>query len=151
VTHVLFVFGVAACAAAFACWEIQIEGSAGWASALPTWRVDNAFTRIFFSGRPLTGYHLYAHLFVILIAHLPVWLGFGRISAQGEAKIWSFLIFFWITEDFLWFAFNPEFGLKRFRPDHIWWHAPTWWWIMPRDYWVFGPIGGVLYWWAQRL
>ena len=25
--------------------------------------------------------------------------------------------------------------------EHIWWHEPTWWWIMPRDYWVFFAVG----------
>ena len=47
--------------------------------------------------------------------------------------------------DFLWFLINPAYGLRGFRKDKIWWHAPTWWWIMPRDYWVFFPLGCVAY------
>lgn len=32
----------------FAQVEIQIEGPAGWAANLPTWRVENHWLRIFF-------------------------------------------------------------------------------------------------------
>jgi hypothetical protein len=146
VQHLWFTAAVAAAAAAFALLEIQIEGGAGWAANLPTWRVENRWTRLFFSSRPLTGYHLYVHLWVLVMVHLPFALGFAPASWAGEARILAFLVFFWIAEDFLWFVLNPEFGIRRFTRGHIWWHAPTWWWIAPRDYWVFAPLGGVLYW-----
>jgi hypothetical protein len=58
-----------------------------------------------------------------------------------ELRVIGFIIFFFLVEDFLWFVLNPAFGIRRFRREHIWWHAPTWWWIMPRDYWVFSIIG----------
>jgi len=42
----------------FAKVEIQIEGAAGWASALPTWRIESHWLLdIFWGGRPMTGYH----------------------------------------------------------------------------------------------
>jgi hypothetical protein len=53
----------------------------------------------------------------------------------------GFVIVFFIVEDFLWFVLNPAYGIRRFRKQHIWWHSPTWWWIMPRDYWVFLLVG----------
>lgn len=134
----------------FAKLEIHIEGPGGWARDLPTWRIENEWTRRFFSGRPLTGYHLYVHLFVLLVVHLPYGLGFAAPSWQAEARIVAFLILFWVVEDFLWFVINPHFGLRRFRPEHVPWHAPTWWWIMPRDYWVFLPLGLALYWLGFR-
>ncbi len=146
VQHAWFFAMVLAAGGVFALLEIQIEGEAGWAANLPTWRIENRWTRLFFSRRPLTGYHLYVHLFVLLLAHLPYTLGFAAPSWAAEARIAAFLIFFWVAEDYLWFVFNPKFGARKFRPEHAWWHAPTWWWIMPRDYWVFLPIGVVLYW-----
>ena len=143
--HVWFFGMVLAAGYVFAKLEIQIEGGAGWAADLPTWRVENRWTRWFFSSRPLTGYHLYVHLFVLCLVHLPYALGFVAPSWPAQARILSFLIFFWLVEDFLWFVLNPEFGVRKFRREHIWWHAPTWWWIMPRDYWVFTPIATLLY------
>ena len=150
VQHVWFFALVIAAALAFAQLEIQIEGGAGGAANLPTWKVENRWTRAFFSSRPLTGYHLYVHVFVLLFAHAPYALAFARPSWAAEARIAAFLIFFWVAEDFLWFVMNPAFGVRRFRREHVWWHAPTWWWIMPRDYWVFTPLAALLYafsWW----
>ncbi len=144
--HVLFLAGLGILTVLFALAEVQIEGPHGWAAKLPTWRLDNRWTRLFYSSRPLTGYHLYLQLFILLVIHLPFALGLVRPAWPVEARLLAFFIFFWILEDFLWFIFNPAFGLKRFRPQHIWWHAPTWWWIMPRDYWIFFPIGLLLYW-----
>lgn len=138
----LFVFLTAA---AFALLEIQIEGNAGWARSLPTWRVENRWTRLFFGSRALTGYHLYAHLFVILMVHLPYGIGLRVPSWGDELRILSFLILFWIVEDFLWFVFNPDFGIRRFKPEFATWHAPSWWLIMPREYWIFLPVGVGLY------
>ncbi|HEY0025536.1 hypothetical protein [Longimicrobium sp.] len=148
--HLSFFAMVLAAGAAFAQLEIQIEGTAGWAAALPTWRVENRWTRLFFSSRPLTGYHFYVHVFVTLVVHLPFALGFAAPTWKGEARIVAWLILFWVAEDFLWFVMNPAFGLRKFRREHIWWHAPTWVWIMPRDYWVFTPIAAALYLWSHR-
>ena len=141
----MFVLTLALCATAFALAEIQIEGPNGWAANLPTWRVENRWTRLLYSSKPLTGYHLYTQLFILLAAHLPFGLGFVPATWSAEARILSFFMLFWVLEDFLWFVLNPAFGLKRFRAEHIWWHAPTWWWIMPRDYWIFTPVALFLY------
>jgi len=134
-----------ACATTFAILEIQIEGDAGWAAKLPTWKIENSWTRRLLGSRPLTGYHLWVHLFAVTIVHLPYALGFVTPSVDAEMRIISFLMLFWIAEDFLWFVFNPEFGVRKFRPEHAWWHAPSWWWIMPREYWIFLPLGIALY------
>lgn len=145
VQHVWFFLMVFASALSFALLEIQIEGRAGWASNLPTWRIENEWTRRFFSARPLTGYHLYVHLVILCFCHAPYALGFVAPSWAAEARILAFLIFFWVAEDFLWFVLNPAYGLHKFRREHVWWHAPTWWWIMPRDYWIFTPLAATLY------
>ena len=69
-----FYIGLILSASLFAMVEIQIEGADGWAAQLPTWRVENRWTRLFFGKRPLTGYHLYVLLFVLLMAHAPFFL-----------------------------------------------------------------------------
>jgi hypothetical protein len=145
VQHLLFLLAVVAAAWTFARLEIEIEGSDGWAAALPTWRIENRWTRWFFGGRPFTGYHLWVHAFVLLMAHLPLLLGFAPLAWRTEGRIVAFLILFWILEDFLWFVLNPAFGLRRFTPRHAWWHAPGWWWVAPREYWIFAPLAVGLY------
>lgn len=143
--HLIYFLALIAAAAVFAQLEIQIEGEAGWATSLPTWRRENRWTRLLFGHRPLTGYHLYIHLFVFLLLHLPYALSLVFPSLPAELRILSFIVLFWILEDFFWFVLNPGYGLKRFRRRDVWWHAPSWWWIMPREYWIFTPIGIALY------
>lgn len=142
---VAFSVGLTACAWLFALVEIHVEGGQGWAKSLPTWRVENRWTRLLYGKRPLTGYHLYVQLFVLVISHAPFFLGLAPHTWRGEARVLAFVILFWVVEDFLWFVMNPKFGLRRFRKQHVWWHAPTWWWVMPRDYWIFIPVGVALY------
>lgn len=144
--HVIFAAFVVASAVLFALVEIQIEGPHGWAENLPTWRVENKWTRLLYSKRALTGYHLYVQLLLVVLSHVAFAFFPQLWSWAQEGKAICFLIYFFIVEDFLWFAFNPAYGLRKFRKEHIHWHAPTWWLVMPRDYWVFGALGGALYW-----
>ena len=143
-THLLFGILLLLAAAFFALLEIQIEGEEGWAGGLPTWRIEGRWPRRLLGGRALTGYHLYAHLVVLTLAHSAYAVGLP-VSWSAEARIAGFVVLFWIAEDFLWFLFNPAFGLRRFRPEHIPWHRHSWWWIMPREYWIGLPIGLALY------
>jgi hypothetical protein len=144
--HVLFFFSLLTLAFLFAKVEIHIEGPSGWAKSLPTWRKENRWSRWLYSSRPFTGYHSYLQAFVLVFTHLPFELSLTLFSWHAEARIMSLFILFWVVEDFLWFVLNPAFSLKKFRPEYIWWHKPTWWWIAPRDYWVFIPVGLALYW-----
>jgi len=146
--HIVFALVLTAGAAAFALLEIQVEGGAGWAAQLPTWRANNRWTRLLLGGRLLTGYHVYCHTFVLIMLHLPFGLGLAAWSVRGEARVVAFLILFWILEDFLWFVFNPQYGVRGFRRERVAWHAAAWWWIMPREYWLFLPIGVALYVWS---
>jgi hypothetical protein len=145
VSHLIFALYVLAAAFVFARVEIEIEGPNGWAANLPTWRISNTWTKIFYGARPLTGYHFWMQVFVFLMAHSPFALQFQPWSWGRELQVIGFVILFFIAEDFLWFVLNPAYGIRRFRREHIWWHAPTWWWIMPRDYWVFTLIGIMVY------
>src|SRR5262245_178201 len=140
----LFFSGLVAAAACLAMIEIQIEGAAGWAQNLPTWRVENGWLARLFPGRPLTGYHLWLLVFVLLVAHLPFAFGLPW-TLRFESRALAFVFLFWVVEDFLWFALNPAFGIRRFRKEHIAWHRQAWWWIAPRDYWIATAIGIALY------
>jgi hypothetical protein len=143
--HVAFGGYLLAAAWAMARLEVQIEGRNGWARNLPTWRVDNRLTRALFGGRPLTGYHFFFHILVALLVHSPFALGFAPLTVPAELRILSFLILFWLIEDWLWFVVNPAFGPAAFRADRIHWHRSSWWLIMPREYWIAAPIGVGLY------
>jgi hypothetical protein len=134
----------------FAKVEINVEGPDGWAAKLPTWKVENRWTRLVLGGKPLTGYHVYVFSTVALLCHLPFFLSMAPVTWANEARILSFITLFWILEDFLWFVLNPAFGLKRFNKDEIWWHRESWWLVAPRDYFLFTPVGLLLY-WASRL
>lgn len=127
----------------FAQVEIQIEGPAGWAANLPTWRIENHWLLdLFWGGRAMTGYHAWVFSFMLLIFHLPCLL-FGQWSAKIEQRIVGSLFLFWILEDWLWFVLNPAFGLARFYPEAVPWHK-HWLFGLPQDYWVMGIPGLIL-------
>jgi len=109
--------------------EIQIEGPHGWAEKLPTWRWDSRAVRRWF-GKPVTGYHLYLVTLILLFVHVPQ-LYDG--SWEREADLLAMFFLLTATWDFLWFACNRHFGVRRFRKGQIWWF-PTWTLGVPRPY-----------------
>jgi len=124
----------------FAKVEIHIEGDAGWAANLPTWRIEQHWLLdIFWGGRPMTGYHAWMFSFIAFVFHLPVFMS-GQWTLKLEARILGCLMAFWIIEDFLWFVLNPAFGLAKFRPEHVPWHK-YWLFFVPVDYIVFSVVG----------
>lgn len=135
----------------FALLEIQIEGGTGWAASLPTWRLRIPALDVLFGERPLTGYHVYAFLFVGLAVHVPLIIEPALFSSARAVRLLAFVVLFWILEDFLWFALNPMFGLRRFRADQVWWHGRRWPAFLPLAYWIFLPVGLALYFLSTRL
>jgi hypothetical protein len=113
--------------------EIQIEGADGWASALPTWRIDTKWLLSITSGKPLTGYHTWLNALLILCLHLPFW--FRPWSLAGEFMILGIYFLMAVQWDFLWFVLNPHFGVSRFSKAHVWWFR-SWYLGIPRDYYV---------------
>lgn len=115
--------------------EVQIEGSAGWAANLPTWRIEDGWLLdLFWGGRPMTGYHVYIFSFVALFFHFPFAFCW-RWSWRAEARALASIALFWVAEDFLWFLLNPAFGWTRFAPSFVLWHHH---WLLgaPTDYWL---------------
>jgi len=129
----------------FAQIEIQTEGGAGWATSLPTWRIEKHWLLdIFWGGRAMTGYHAWAFPFIALFFHFPLFF-MGHWSWRAEFRVLSCIMVFWIVEDFLWFLINPAYGLARFNPVDVTWHK-HWLWLAPVDYWIFLGIAVVLFW-----
>lgn len=110
--------------------EVQIEGSHGWAAKLPTWRWDSPFVRRLL-GRPITGYHVFLILLILLAFHLP--LLYAGWTWPRHAELLAFFFFLTVFWDLLWFLLNPHFGWARFRPAEIWWF-PNWWGRFPAPY-----------------
>jgi hypothetical protein len=133
----------------FAMTEIHIEGPNGWATSLPTWRIEkHPLLDIFWGGRAMTGYHAWFFSFIILVFHLPH-VVYGCISLKTEARCIGSLMFFWIIEDFLWFILNPAFGLSRFSAEYAFWHK-NWLFGVPTDYLTFSLIGAMLLMWSFK-
>jgi hypothetical protein len=129
----------------FAHVEIHIEGSAGWASSLPTWRIEEHWLLdVFWGGRPMTGYHAWTFPFVALFFHFPL-IFMGHWSVRAECRVLACIMLFWIAEDFLWFVCNPAYGIGRFDPANAVWHK-HWLWLAPVDYWLFGALMLILLW-----
>lgn len=110
------------------CWllartEIEIEGARGWAVTLPTWRWGPEWFLNLTNGKEITGYHVWLTLLLIAFFHLPlVFVGFSReLWAKGVS---SYLI---LTSawDLQWFAWNPAWGIARFRREHVPWFRRT--------------------------
>ncbi len=105
--------------------EIQVEGEAGWAKNLPTWRPhpDNLIGKLYkkmMSGKELTGYHASMFVFVFLIFHLPYVFGLA-FNLEHWLKTLSLFFMFIALWDFLWFVLNPYYPLRDFisnNPNH---------------------------------
>ncbi len=131
----------------FAKAEIQIEGGAGWAAKLPTWRIEKHWLLdLFWGGRAMTGYHAWVFSFIALFFHFPL-IFMAQWSWMLEARVAASLMLFWILEDFLWFIINPAFGWRRFNPVLVTWHK-HWRCGFPVDYWLFAAASAALFWYA---
>lgn len=125
-----------------AVFEIILEGEEGWAQKHPVWEPnpDSVIAKIYRkinNDKPLTGYHVLMVSGMIFIYHLPflpqIPPATGNPTLAKELQLFSGLFLTLTTEDFLWFALNPYYGLKKFRSENIWWHK-KWWGRIPLDY-----------------
>lgn len=131
----------------FANIEIQIEGADGWATSLPTWRIEEHWLLdVFWGSRAMTGYHAWVFPFIALVFHLPIFF-IGQWSLRLECRILACIMVFWVVEDFLWFVLNPAYGVERFTPETVAWHK-YWLWGAPIDYWIYLPLSAALLWFS---
>ena len=119
--------------------EIEIEGKFGWAEKLPTWyRKKGLFARIFRTvnpQRPLTGYHLFMQIFLVLVFHVAFFIGLSW-SLRKEFELLAIILIFFSLWDFLWFVFNPAYTIKNYKKDKVWWFSKSYWisGLFPFDY-----------------
>ncbi len=128
--------------------ETQIEGAAGWAQNLPTWRppVSKWPSRLYrkiMGGREMTLYHVLVFTLVIVFLHYPYFAG-KDWSLSSESITVSFLFLVIVVWDFLWFVINPQYDFGRFWGRHVPWHK-KWFLHMPLDYWFAFVISALLY------
>ncbi len=112
--------------------EIEIEGKNGWAENLPTWRIKNRITKLFWGEQPYTGYHFWFLMMIIVMSHFPIVLGLDW-SWSKELVVWAIFLIASVLEDFFWFILNPHYGIKKFNPIHAPWHD-KWIWKFPLLY-----------------
>ncbi|OGZ22981.1 MAG: hypothetical protein A3A08_00365 [Candidatus Nealsonbacteria bacterium RIFCSPLOWO2_01_FULL_41_9] len=128
--------------------ETQIEGGAGWAQNLPTWRPapDKLISRLYgkiMGGRELTLYHILVFTLVLVFLHYPYFAG-KLWSLSSELTTLSFFFLVIVIWDFLWFVVNPRYDFRRFWGKHVLWHK-KWFLHMPADYWFALIISALLY------
>lgn len=118
--------------------EREIEGKAGWARHLPTFRINIFLTKLLI-GKEITGYHIYMLLMFLVIFHgIFITIPF---SIQKELFILGLMSYYWVIEDFLFFIVNPHYRFKNFRQGKISWHKRWIFKFIPVSY-VWGIIIG---------
>ena len=145
IIHVLFLFFFCLVLAAM---ETQIEGGAGWAKNLPTWKPDASkwYAKLygkFMSGRELTLYHVTVFGLVFLFLHYPYFAG-GNWNISLELATLSIFFIVSVVWDFLWFVINPKYDFLDFWAQKVWWHK-KWFLHLPIDYWFALIISFFLY------
>lgn len=128
--------------------ETQIEGGAGWAQNLPTWKpspsklISRLYRKIM-SGRELTLYHVLIFTLAFVFLHYPYFSGktWNFSSELTTLSLFFLVIVIW---DFLWFVVNPRYDFRRFWGRHVLWHK-KWFLHMPIDYWFALIISALLY------
>ncbi len=137
------------------CWllarvEIEIEGPEGWAKGLPTWRWGPDWWLRLTNGKEVTGYHVWLTLFLVGVFHLPI--VFSGFSPELWAKCASAYLLTTAVWDLQWFAWNPAWGLAKFRATPIPWFRRK---ILgfPADYYAAVAASGVASWliWSPGL
>jgi hypothetical protein len=85
------------------------------------------------SGRPLTGYHVYAFLIPFAVLHLPFVSGIDWTLAGELVTIGTYFALA-VVWDYLWFVLNPAYTVRRFRKGSVWWFEKPWIGPFPIDY-----------------
>ena len=119
--------------------EINIEGIHGWGKNLPTWRVRNRFTEIFFGDQPLTGYHIWFFISGLTVLHFPYFIGLD-FSVVTEMRIWAAFFLGMVFEDIWWFILNPAFGIRKLNKFDAHWHK-HWLGFVLRFYFYYSVFG----------
>ncbi len=126
--------------------EINIEGPDGWAGKAPTWRYKSRWWMKLSGGKPLTGYHVFFNLSQLWFLHL-IFILTRHWTWSLELVIMGCFVLMGVVEDFLWFALNPYWGLKRFRREEIWWHRNQPWFCRVPSSYILGLLIAAVFFW----
>jgi len=97
-------------------------------------------------GREFTGYHRAVDVMQLFVAHLVVYLlGHDATWWNLEVRVVAFIFLSWSIEDTLWFILNPFYGIKKYKPEFIPWHANDWWWFAPKGMIILFVQGVAIY------
>ncbi len=140
--------------------ELQLEvdyqnpqPGTGWSLNLNCWKTMDAgkwyykiWKTIMGPVKPMTGYHTWRIPMILLLFHLPFFMGL-EWSGRRELNTWFWFLLQGTVEDYLWFFFHPCYGPKKFisegRAGKIWW-MPTFWGPIPKDYYMGIPPLAIL-------
>lgn len=120
--------------------ELMSEGKMGWGLKFPCWRINNRLISLLIN-KELTGYHFYMLLLFLLLFHSPFL--FIVFTLKKELTILGLFFWYWVIEDFLWFAESKHYGLRNFKRGRIYWHK-RFFIFLPVSYWESIIIGTVL-------
>ena len=128
--------------------ETQIEGAAGWAANLPTWRPAQTtwYSRLYrkiVPGKDITGYHMLIGGLVLFFLHYPYFVS-QNWSWSSELTTLALFFLVIVVWDFLWFVINPKYDFRQFWSEQVWWHK-TWFLHFPLDYWLGFIVSALLY------
>lgn len=135
---IFFILFVGLTATVHALLEIQIEGAKGWAEKLPTKHFSSEIIKRFTEVGYITGFHIATGALIVAFAHFPV-LFVQHWTWMNELTVIAFILLHFTVEDFLWFVYNPVYGLQKFNKQYIWWHK-HWLFYLPASYWVSLPL-----------
>jgi len=127
------IFFVLVTSVIFSLLEIQIEGGNGWAGKLPTWKIRDPLKGII-NFPYISGYHLYFWILLLFILHFPLFFGIS-FNIKNELSIIEVYVLILLIEDFMWFVFNPKWGVKKFFTESIPWQAKKLLYL-PQIYWI---------------
>jgi hypothetical protein len=119
--------------------ELMIESKYGWALRLPCWRINNCITN-FILGKELTGYHFWMLMMFVVIFHSPCL--FIHWTFKKELLTLGLFFWYWIVEDYFWFAESTYYGLRSFKKGRIFWHK-RWLLGIPISY-IWGIVIGTI-------
>ena len=95
-------------------WESSSEGVRSWAKGKLGWRIGT-------EPWVLTRYHFFLFWITFpLLLSIPLVLNYSTELLRTIAFGYMTGV---IIQDFSWFAFNPRWGIKRFNPKYVEWHA----------------------------
>jgi hypothetical protein len=119
--------------------EIEIEGKHGWAEKLPTKKFSFFVTKYLSEHNYITGFHFFNVLLIFGLFHFPIFF-VPEWTINYELFVIGFTMLHFTLEDFLWFVYNPAFGLRKFKKKNIWWHK-NWFLGLPVSFWFAIPVG----------